>query len=204
MRSAPAAAKDLAGRDVRGFLDRDAIARIDQQPRDEVQRLLRSVDDHHLLERRRQPARARHVVRDRLAQRQPPERAPVAKSGHGHRPRPALHDAGPRLLRKLRHRRHAVAKVVQEAVPRRPPHGRERGQCDHSRRVGREARHHANRGGPLRARTQPRIGKRLGDERAGPASSFRIAFSRQLREGQGDDVARQVEVGGKRTGRWQL
>jgi len=60
----------------RGTLDQDGISWIDQQARDEIQRLLRSADDHDVLAGGRDPARA-HVLRERIAQQGLPIRKAI-------------------------------------------------------------------------------------------------------------------------------
>ena len=186
------------------LLQHDAIARVDQQARREIDRLLRAVHDHDLLGRAGDAARAGQVARERFAQLrgsagrligEPPGREPS---------RAAAQDARPGLHRKIGVGGLAVAEVEGQRLlpraPRRAPGRHREREPPTQRREGRlAAPHPRSRAG--RADDSAAAGREhRGDEGSRARAAGRISLGHQLLAGLEHRVARNAQLSGRAGG----
>ena len=174
---------------VERILDDDAVAALDEHPRDQIERLLRAVDDDHLRGVAGNRSRLPQVRGDRLAQGGEAGGVAVVEAADRGPPRAAVQQPPPVLERKAVD----VAAAVGEVVARRGRTlRRELHRRSHVRGEGAEA------GQPRAHRRRPGAGRRGSQadwhEGAGAGAADDEPFREQLLIGEHDDRPRHAEL----------
>jgi hypothetical protein len=177
------------------LLDHHDVAGVEQDPRREIEALLRAAGDHDLLGVTHHPARPLEIVGECSAQRRVSGRVRIAEGVAARPPRPRGQEPPPEVARELVEGGLSVAKVVAETARARRRRAEHTGEPPGVRGdgCGRPPPRAPRRG---RRRPRPRAHDRRG--RAVPADD--VAFGQELLVGQHDGVAGHPKVGGELAG----
>ncbi len=190
-----------AGAEVAGVLDPDRVAGVEEHPRRQVERPLRSGDDNHLLRRAAHAARRAEVGGERLAQRAVARGILVGEQPGQGAARAACQDPGPHVVRKGVERRGADPEraLLHPVRPIDRRWDRRRGgQGGAATRDGTPRRGRPQCDGRGRVRAEQVVGQRAGDEGAVPDPALEIALGEELVEGGQHAVAGHPQLGRQR------
>ena len=185
----------LEPRRLAGILDADAVAGVEHEASDQIERLLHARHDGDLLEGARHPAPAEQILGDGLSQGLVAERIAAAQLIDGGAAQRAASDLRPQGRRKQIER--GLIRAERPCPPRRrrtkslrPP--RQRGQTARRSRPDRDSR------GPCDL--EERIGQDAVHVRPGAGARADVALRFHLLEGGDDGPARQAALTGEIAG----
>src|SRR5215468_4743007 len=192
MDSGPGRAQHLPRALIYRILDRNLVARLDQDPRDQVQRLLRAVDDDHLRGVAHDRARSPQMRGDRFTQRLGPFRRTVVELADPYLSRAAVQDALPLVERKAIDDAAPVGKVIAQRLRMRL-----RKDDRRARRVGEGAKARQLVPGRFHGASRASGEEAVRHERSRAHAADDESFGEQLVVREHDDCARDSELLGE-------